>query len=119
MDSGRIEGQVDSARARRFGLPRGDQKLRLSLGAGMVGVVSSGAKVQQVLWAAEKNEMFEVRTSAERLTLLNLKDEATPFVIQALSVSASDTIGVSLERPFEERQARHGTVVVPAEDSQH
>ena len=56
MDSGRIEGQVDSTRARRFGLPRGDQKLRLSLGTGMVGVISSGAKVDtdglSALWRA-------------------------------------------------------------------
>lgn len=81
-------GSISGFVARAFDLPGGAKRLRLTLGGGIVGVLSDGDEVLGLHWAGGVPIDESVESRATRLTILHLQKPEDPFSIEVLPLAA-------------------------------
>jgi hypothetical protein len=108
---GAWQGDVEGVAARAYDLAPGPKRMKLVLGANLVGVLSQGSQVESVHWA--EGEPFEeaLETTAARLTLLHTAKGTDRFHVQALAIEPSQvTPALAPGKPYERSQLDTGTV---------
>jgi hypothetical protein len=110
-DWGVAGGSMAGLSARQFELPPGAKKVRLSMGAALVAVLSEGDAVAGVHWQGGLPFEELLDGSATRLTLLHLRDGADPFTFELLPRAAGeDELALPLSAPFARSFDRAGTL---------
>jgi hypothetical protein len=104
-------GSISGLEARQFELPAGAKKLRLSLGAALVAVLSDGDAAASTHW--QGGQPFEelLDGSATRLTLLHTREGADPFSFELLPRAAGEgELALPPAAPFVRSFDRAGTL---------
>jgi hypothetical protein len=104
-------GSVSGLEARQFVLPAGAKKLRLSLGAALVAVLSFGESVASTHWQGGLPFEELLDGGATRLTLLHTREGSDPFTFELLPRAATEgELALSAGAPFVRRFDRAGTL---------
>jgi hypothetical protein len=98
-------------------LPGTPARVRLALGAGLVGVLSRGETVTATVWASDGPVDETIDTDADHLTLLNPAGQAVPWSATLGGAPAARAAAVANAAPIEriERIAGHVRVGVVAQ----
>lgn len=104
---GVLDGRLEAGKARAFELPRGLKQLRLTLGDGVVGVLSKGDAALSVHGTGDAVDET-VATDADRLTLLATGTAEAPFTVERIPASADARVEIAAGRPYETAQVRAG-----------
>ncbi len=108
---GEREGSISGFEAKAFGLPGGTKRLRLTLGGGIVGVLSNGDDVESVHWTGGTTVDETVETAATRLTLLHVQKQADRFSLEMLPVTPEESSpALAAGAPYEHRHTTGGTL---------
>jgi hypothetical protein len=104
-------GSISGLEARQFELPAGAKKLRLSLGAALVAVLSDGDAGASTHWQGGLPFEEELDGSATRLTLLHTREGADPFSFELLPRTAGEgELALLSGAPFIRSFDRAGTL---------
>jgi hypothetical protein len=108
---GVIGGSISGFAARQFVLPAGAKKLRLSLGAALVAVLSEGDSAASTHWQGGLPFEELLDGGATRLTLLHTREGSDPFTFELLPRAAAEgELALLPGAPFVRRFDRAGTL---------
>ncbi len=103
------DGEVEAQAGRRFALKSGWKRVALSLGPGLVALLTKGDAVQTVHWRPGQPLFETVDTDAEQMCLLNTEDHANRFALEALPLAAEQAFQtLSKARVYESDHVRTG-----------
>lgn len=112
LPAGVAGGRLDSLAARRFALPAGDKRVRLTLGAGLAAALVRGGAVESAHDAGPGVLDETIETDAATLLLLNAGATAAPWAAEVLPIGARGP-ALAPGRPLISRFAAAGTLRVP------
>ncbi len=97
-----LNGVIEGKKARRYELSKGNKRLRLSLGEGLVAALLKGDAVASVHWA-EGNAFTEtLETDADSLLLLHTREGEDHYTIEYASLTKDlFTRSLAIGEPFE------------------
>jgi hypothetical protein len=107
------EGALRGIAGRSYELPPGTKRLRLTLGASTVGVLSDGDAVVSVHWSGGRAHDETAETTATRLTLLHYREAEDRYTIQVLP--ARDVTTLKHDAAYETVQERSGLLRLPVQ----
>ena len=104
-------GSLNGFEAREFELPPGAKKVRLSLGAATVAVLSDGDVADSTHWQGGLPFEELLASGATRLTLLHTQGGSDPFTFEVLPRAAGETeLALAPATPFVRAFDRAGTL---------
>ena len=106
---GSWDATVTGVTARSYDLPPGAKRVRLSLQAATVAVLSAGEHVRSVHWYSDEPFEETVEDTADRLTLLHMRSAADQVHVDVLPIAPADVVPpLALGAPYERAELRAG-----------
>ncbi len=113
------DGKLEGMRASGFALGSGPKRFHLALGNATVAVLSKGDAIESVHWQGGNPFNATIESTADRLTLLHIRQEEDRYAVEAIPLPAEESIpSLSMGSPYEQNHLRSGierlTFTVPS-----
>jgi len=107
VPAGLREDVLAAGAAQTFTLPAGTKRLSLTLSKGLAATLSRGDSIDAVYWA-EENLSETTETTADRLTLLSLQNDARRYAVELVPLLDAAPAALSIGSPFEQNATAAG-----------
>lgn len=103
------DGEVEAQAGKRFALNAGWKRVSLSLGSGLVALLTKSGAIETVHWKPGQSLFETVDTDAEQIYLLNTEKHPNRFALDALPLVADQAFPMLAKgRPYETDHVRAG-----------
>lgn len=110
LPAGTSGGSIEPGGAQRFSLPRGDKRLRLSLGPGLAAALLRDGRAESAHAAGDAARVETLETAADRLSIVNAAGSPAPWSAELLPLESRDRIAaISAASPHIRDHAAAGT----------
>ena len=106
---GNGDGEIEAHGGKRFALESGWKRVSLSLGPGLVALLTKSDAIETMHWRPGQPLVETLDTDAEQIYLLNTEAHPNRFALDALPLAADQAFpALSLGRPYETDHVRAG-----------